>query len=306
MEGNMKLSRILSVVLLTCVVFPAFSTADQLEDAKKALDNKDYKKAYELYAPLAEAKDLEAQTRLGIMYVNGLGVKMDLTKGLGLIMEAANQGYDMAQVCALDVYMDIARTGDTGAMYNVGGMCLKGWGGEQDKTVCLKWLEKAAKLGHTNSAKVLNKIYTKGLYGITSDEEKASYWTDLLAAYDAGLDGTWSGEASGLGGGPPMPTTFTFKTDGNKLTGTTLGSRDRNIQIQKGKIDGKDFSFIVKTTSFGGTKMTTEYTGEFFGDTIKLTYTTETSAPIHRGPGVTRGGASESPPMTFIAKRSEI
>ena len=257
-----------------------------------------------MLSPLAEAKNAEAQTRLGVLYVNGQGIEMDFAKGLGLIMEAANQGYDTAQVSALKIYMDIASMGDTGAMYNVGGLCLKGWGGEQDKTVCLKWLEKAARLGHERSGKVLNKIYAKGMYGITPDEEEATYWNDLLATFAAGLDGEWSGEIPGFGG-QPTPVSFTFVTDGNKLTGTTPGIRGRNIRIQKGKIDGKDFSFIVKTTGFGGTKMTTDYTGEFFGDTIKLTSITKTKAPDQDGPGVSRGGDSESPPMTFIAKREK-
>ena len=168
-----------------------------------------------------------------------------------------------------------------------------------------RWLEQAARLGHERSGKVLNKIYTKGMYGITPDEEEATYWNDLLAAFAAGLDGTWDGEIPGFDG-EPTPISFTFKTDGNKLTGTTPGFEGRNIRIQKGKIDGKDFSFIVKTTGFGGTKMTTEYTGEFFGDTIKLTSITKTEAPDRDGPGVSRGGDSESPPMTFIVKREQL
>ena len=303
----MKLSRFISVFLMSCIVFPAFSSADQLEDAKTAFDNKDFKKAYELLSPLAEAKNVEAQTRLGVMYINGQGVEMDFTKGLSLIMEAANQGYDMAQSCALDVYMDIARTGDTGAMYNVGGLCLKGWGGEQDKSVCLKWLEGAARLDHEKSAKVLNKIYTKGMYGITPDEEKATYWMDLLAAFDAGLDGTWSGEVPGLGG-QPMKLTFTFETDGNELTGTTPGFGGQMIQLGDGKIDGKDFSFTVKS-GFGGTKTTNDYSGEFYGDTIKLTYTTTTETSKQRGSSRLKiketSGGGELPPITFIAKRSE-
>jgi hypothetical protein len=305
----MKLSRFLSVFLLSCFVFPAFSNADQLEDAKTAFDNKDYEKAYELLAPLAEAKNAEAQTRLGIMYVNGQGVEMDLTKGLRLIMQAANQGYDVAQACALDVCMDMAREGNTGAMYNVGGMCLKGWGGEQDKSVCLKWLEEAAKLGHEKSGKVLNKIYAKGMYGITPDEEKAAYWKDLLAAYEAGLDGTWSGEAPGFGG-QPMKLTFTFETDGNALKGTTPGFGGQKIRIQDGEIDGKNFSFKIKK-EFGKMKSTDNYTGEFYGDTIKLTYTTITETGKERGSSTLKiedssGGGGELPPITFIAKRSEF
>jgi hypothetical protein len=68
-------------------------------------------------------------------------------------------------------------------------------------------------------------------------------------------------------------------------------------------MDGNDLSFTVKS-SFFGTKNTTSYTGTFFGNMLKLTYTTKTSAPRRSGPGVNRrGGGSESPPMSIIAKR---
>jgi hypothetical protein len=308
----MKLSQFLSVFLFFCLLFPAFSNADQLEDAKTAFDDKDFEKAYELLVPLAEAKNAEAQTRLGMMYLNGQGVEMDLTEGLRLIMAAAKQGYDVAQACALDVCMDMAREGDAGAMYNVAGMCLKGWGGEQDKNVCLKWLEEAARLGHENSGKMLNKIYSKGMYGIAPDEEKAAYWKDLLAAYEAGLDGTWSGEIPSAFGGPPMKMTFTFETDGNELAGTTPGFGGRDLRIEDGEISGKDFSFKIEK-GFGEMKSTDNYTGEFYGDTIKLTYTTTVETRKQRGKSTlnideTGGGMGDqdSPPITFIAKRTEI
>ena len=60
---------------LLCVVFPFISNADQLEDANTAIESKDYKKAFELFQPLAEEGNAEAQTRLGALYVNGQGVR---------------------------------------------------------------------------------------------------------------------------------------------------------------------------------------------------------------------------------------
>ena len=302
----MKLEKYLLFTLLICVLFPFVSNADQFEDAISAIGNKDYKKAHELLQPLVDEGNVAAQTRMGAMYVNGRGVEMDLAKGLGLIMEAANQGYDKAQGIALKIYMDIASTGDTGAMYNTGGLCLKAWGGEQDKRVCLEWLEQAARLGHERSGKVLNKIYAKGMYGITPDEEEAAYWNDLLAAFAAGLDGEWIGEAPNSFGGPPIKTTFTFETDGNNLKGTILGFRGEKNQLIDGKIDGNDFSFRVKKSGFGGTNTTTEYTGTFLGDSLKLTYTTEVNADRRRRASLaqsTVGG--ELPPVTLIAKRVE-
>jgi len=302
----MKLEKFVLFILLICVFFPFVSNADQLEDAISAIGNENYKKAHELLQPLVDEGNAEAQTRLGAMYVNGQGVEIDLAKGLGLIMEAAKQGYDKAQAFALKIYMDIASTGDTGAMYNSGGLCLKGWGGEQNKSVCLDWLEQAARLGHERSGTVLNKIYAKGMYGITPDEEKAAYWNDLMAAFAAGLDGEWSGEAPNSFGGPPIKTIFTFETDGSTLTGTILGFGGEKDQLIDGKINGNDFSFRVKKSGFGGTSNTTEYTGAFLGDSLKLTYTTRVNTERRRVSSLnqsSRGG--ESPPVTIIAKRVE-
>ena len=73
MEEKVKLIRLLLVILVSCLAFPAFSNADPLEDARSALDNEDFGKAHALLAPLAETGNAEAQTELGVMYVNGQG-----------------------------------------------------------------------------------------------------------------------------------------------------------------------------------------------------------------------------------------
>jgi hypothetical protein len=251
---KMKLSRFLSVFLLSCLVYPAFSKADQLEDAKTALENDDYERACELLSPLAEAKNVEAQTRLGAMYVNGQGVESDLTKGLRLIMEAANQGYDEARSRAISVCLDLANQGDATAIYNLGYMCLHGWGGEQDPNVCIGWLERAAKSGHVNSAKVLSGIYSKGKFGITPDEEKAYYWSNLPAGFVADIDGTWSREAP-VQGGPP--TKLTFDSDAQEwiledtvVTGRRLLSSLKMEGIRAEEIKFEIFNSLNSTNEF--------------------------------------------------------
>ena len=193
----MKLSRFLSIILLSFLAFPVFSNADQIEDAKAAIQNKDFTKSYELLLPLAEENHAEAQFLLGSMYINGDGVEKDDTKGLSWIMKSARQGYDQARLHAFSIYFDLANQGNASAMYNLGYMCLQGWGGERDPNVCLGWLENAAKSGHDHSANVLSGIYEKGEYGITPDEEKASYWSNLPAAFSADIDETWSREDQG-------------------------------------------------------------------------------------------------------------
>jgi len=309
----MKFDRLVFLTLLLCVVFPFMSNADQVEDANTAIKNKDFKKAYELLQPLAEEGSAEAQTRLGAMYVNGQGVEQDFSKGLSWIMKAATQGYETARRIAFKLCLDLVNQGDTTVMYNLGYMCLKGWGGEYDTNVCLGWLENAGKIGHEKSSKMLAKIYTEGLYGMAPDEEKATYWNNLSAAFAAGIDGEWEGSIPMPGGHQPMIQRYEFKTKGDKLTGTTalysgptirddvaVGVIGQKVRIRDGKIEGNKFSFTVK-----GMKNTNYYTGTFLGDRLKLTYTSKTSGRRVTGSMARRDTGESSPPVTFTAKRVE-
>lgn len=285
----MKLSCFLSFFFVCCFVFPVASNAGQLEKAQAALDDKDFEEAYVLLSPMAAAGNAEAQTKLGVMYINGQGVEADQNKGLKLITAAASQGYDVAQATALKIYMDIARDGNTGAMYNVGGMCLKGWGGNQDKNACLEWLEGAARLGHIKSGEMLSKIYKEGRFGIPVDKEKASVWKGVAKGFEKGLDGTWGGSLPGNEGQPPMYLSFTFKVEDNRLEGTTMDANRKRIPLKDCKIDGNDFSFRV-STKFQETDMTQYYTGTFGGDSLHMSLQTDMGS----GPG---------PQREFIATR---
>jgi hypothetical protein len=202
----MKLFRLLCFSLLLCFVFPILSYADQLEDAKAAIQNEDFTKAHELLLPLGEENNAEAQVLLGFLYINGQGVEKDDIKGLSLIMKSARQGYVEARSRAIAICLDLANQGDASAMYNLGYMYLHGWGGEQDTDIGIGWLESAAKNGHVLSAKVLSGIYAEGTFGITPDEDKASFWSNLPAEFATGIDETWSGEALDQGGPTTEPT----------------------------------------------------------------------------------------------------
>jgi hypothetical protein len=92
-------------------------------------------------------------------------------------------------------------------MYNLGYMCLHGWGGEHNPDVGIGWLENAAKNGHDRSAKVLSGIYAEGKFGITPDEDKASFWSNLPVEFATSIDGTWNREAT-VQGGPPTGYNF--------------------------------------------------------------------------------------------------
>lgn len=87
-----------------------------------------------------------------------------------------------------------------------------------------------------------------------------------LAAAD--ISGTWKATAEGPNGS--MQRTFTFKVDGNKLTGETVSERFGKSVIEDGKVDGDSVSFAV-TIKFQDNEMKVSYKGKLTGDTLKLT-----------------------------------
>jgi hypothetical protein len=88
----------------------------------------------------------------------------------------------------------------------------------------------------------------------------------LLIAAD--ISGKWTGDMPGRGG-ETMPTSFTFKADGDKLTGTMTGPQG-DIPLQEGKITGDQLSFST-TLDFGGNSVKIVYKGAVAGDQIKMT-----------------------------------
>jgi hypothetical protein len=63
----------------------------------------------------------------------------------------------------------------------------------------------------------------------------------LTLAMAADISGKWTGDMPGRGGDTTL-TTFTFKVDGEKLTGTVAGAQGE-MPIQEGKVAGSQISF---------------------------------------------------------------
>ena len=67
-------------------------------------------------------------------------------------------------------------------------------------------------------------------------------------------------------GGDPMKISYTFKADGNTLTGSTKGMDGNDMPIADGKIDGNKFSYSL---DFGmGQPMAFE--GTVNGDSLEI------------------------------------
>ena len=105
-----------------------------------------------------------------------------------------------------------------------------------------------------------------------------------VTSFAADVTGKWTAEVQGRNGA--MTTTFVFKVEGEKLTGTVSG-RGGDTAISDGTVKGDDLSFNV-TLNFNGNEMKMAYKGKVAGDEIKMSRT--------------RPGA-DMPPQEFTANR---
>lgn len=92
----------------------------------------------------------------------------------------------------------------------------------------------------------------------------------LLAAgaQAADLSGKWTGDVPGRGG-DTTPATFTFKVDGEKLTGSMTGPQG-DLPLQDGKVSASQVSFST-TFDAGGNSIKILYKGTLSGDQLKMT-----------------------------------
>ena len=88
-----------------------------------------------------------------------------------------------------------------------------------------------------------------------------------LLLHAADVTGKWSAQVPSRGG-ELRDTTFVFKQDGAKLTGTMTGPQG-DIPIQNGKVEGDTISFDT-TMNFGGNEVKILYKGTVSGDEIKF------------------------------------
>jgi hypothetical protein len=105
-------------------------------------------------------------------------------------------------------------------------------------------------------------------------------------AVAADITGKWVAQVPGRDG-QAREVAYTFKVDGDKLTGSMTGRQGAEIPISDGKISGDTISFTV-TMTFGDNTVKQNYTGKVAGDQIQM--------KREGGPGQAR---------EFVAKRAK-
>jgi len=72
------------------------ANAEAVAEARALFNGGDYEAAVALAAPLAEAGEPGAINVMGVAYVTGRGVEADVERGLALMNEAADAGFERA------------------------------------------------------------------------------------------------------------------------------------------------------------------------------------------------------------------
>lgn len=89
-----------------------------------------------------------------------------------------------------------------------------------------------------------------------------------FTASAADIAGTWKASTETPNGN--FETTFVFKVDGDKLTGTTSNQMMAETAISDGKIDGDNLTFTVNA-NFNGNEVKLNYKGKVAGNEMKIT-----------------------------------
>ena len=82
------------------------------------------------------------------------------------------------EVEAVKWYTRAAESGHAMSQYDLGFMLCLGEGAEKDVAKGLWWLEQAVANGDPYAARVLSDVHAKGMFGVTPDPERATYWNE--------------------------------------------------------------------------------------------------------------------------------
>lgn len=163
-----------------------------LAEAYMDSDSGNAAEAANLYRRAAEMGAAQAQTKLGILYLEGRGVKKDAAEAIKWFRRAAAQDNTEAQCYigevyfygigvtqdraeAVDWFRKAADKGDAEAEFRLGGSYADGEGVEQNYTEAVEWNRKAAEQGHPTAQYYLGREYYTG-QGVEKDLAEAVKW----------------------------------------------------------------------------------------------------------------------------------
>ena len=137
------------------------------DDGLEAFRAGDVAQAFEIWAPLADAGEAEAQHAMGRIYEYGYGVARDDAQAALWYRKAAEQNVAEAQ-------------------YRLGVFHEHGWGVPRDAALAVAWYARAAQLGHVFAQHDLAFMYLDGK-GVEQSKIDAYKWLRIAATQRADL-----------------------------------------------------------------------------------------------------------------------
>lgn len=141
---------------LTSTVF-----AENYDSGFEAFQANQQKTALEIWSPLADQGNADAQFSMGVLYYSGGKIKQNLELAVEWFHKAADQGH-------------------AGAQFNLGNEYKRGGGLDQNDSKAVYWWRKAAQKGLLQAQHNLGMAYYFGS-GITQDRNKAMFWFKMAA-----------------------------------------------------------------------------------------------------------------------------
>ena len=94
---SFTLLKLLLIILSFVFINPILAEENLYDRGKELVEQKEYQKAIKAFEFASKAGNLDALTALGVMYIGGIGVEQNNTKGYQYIREAADMSDPKAQ-----------------------------------------------------------------------------------------------------------------------------------------------------------------------------------------------------------------
>ena len=158
---SLTVFKLLLIIISFVFINPIIAEENLYDRGKELIEQKEYQKAIKAFEFASKAGNLDALTALGVMYIGGIGVEQNNTKGYQYIREAA----DMS---------------DPKAQYTLGALYYLGAGVKKDYKKAFNWLNLASEQNYIDAKYNLAVMYEFG-EGVDQSYEKA-YEYYLFAA----------------------------------------------------------------------------------------------------------------------------
>lgn len=152
--------RLFAIIWALGLCLSAPVSAD-FDSGLSAFLNGDYRRAREIWQPLAESGDAQSQFGLGMMIEGGHGIPPDAEKASAWYLRAAEQGMTEAELSlgslyehgrgvarnpgrAAELYRSAAKKGNAQAQYNLAKLYLGGAGITPNRELGIAWMQRSA------------------------------------------------------------------------------------------------------------------------------------------------------------------